>query len=138
MGADLHEVIDSFVEAFNDNDLDRVMEFFTEDAEVLLISYGSSTRSALQMVQDRRKRGVKVGLLELQSLWPFPRGIVREICEGRTHILVVEMNMGQICQEVKKVVSEPGKVFLANRFDGVFISHMDILQMLNMIEGKGV
>jgi 2-oxoglutarate ferredoxin oxidoreductase subunit alpha len=113
-------------------------EYFTEDAEVLLISYGSSARSALHMVEDRRKRGVRVGLLELQSLWPFPRETVREKCQGRSHVLVVEMNMGQICQEVKKVVSEPGKVFLANRFDGVFISHMDILQMLNMIEGKGV
>ncbi len=46
--------------------------------------------------------------------------------------------MGQICQEVKKVVSEPEQVFLANRFDGVLISPTDILQQLNMIQGKGV
>ena len=90
------------------------------------------------MVEERRKRGVKVGLLELQSLWPFPRETVREKCQGRMHVLVVEMNMGQMCQEVKKAVSEPEKVFLANRFDGVFISPRDILQMLNMIQGKGV
>lgn len=113
-------------------------EYFTEDAEVLLISYGGSARSALQMVEDRRKRGVKVGLLELQSLWPFPGETVRKKCEGRSHVLVVEMNMGQICQEVKKVVSKPEKVFLANRFDGVFISPGDILRLLNMIQGKGV
>jgi len=113
-------------------------EYFTEDAQILLISYGSSARSALHMVEDRRQRGMKVGLLELQSLWPFPRETVHEKCEGRSHVLVVEMNMGQICQEVKKVVSRPDKVFLANRYDGVFISHMDILGMLNMILGKGV
>jgi 2-oxoglutarate ferredoxin oxidoreductase subunit alpha len=113
-------------------------EYFTEDAEVILISYGSSARSALQMVEDRRKRGVKVGLLELQSLWPFPGETVRKKCEGRSHVLVVEMNMGQICQEVKKVVSKPEKVFLANRLDGVFISPGDILRLLNMIQGKGV
>jgi len=113
-------------------------EYFTEDAEVLLISYGSSARSTLDMVEDRRKRGVKVGLLELQSLWPFPGETVRKKCEGRSHVLVVEMNMGQICQEVKKVVSKPENVFLANRFDGVFISPADILRLLNMIQGKGV
>ncbi len=113
-------------------------EYFTEDAEVILISYGSSARSSLQMVEDRRKRGVKVGLLELQSLWPFPGETVRKKCEGRSHVLVVEMNMGQICQEVKKVVSKPEKVFLANRLDGVFISPGDILRLLNMIQGKGV
>jgi 2-oxoglutarate ferredoxin oxidoreductase subunit alpha len=116
----------------------RYREYFVEDAEVLLISYGSSARSALQMVVDRRKRGGKLGLLELQSLWPFPAETVREKCEGRTHVLVVEMNMGQICQQVKKVVSRPERVFLANRFDGVFISPADILRVLNMIQGKGV
>ena len=116
----------------------RYREHFIEDAEVLLISYGSSARSALHMVEDRRKRGVRVGLLELQSLWPFPAETVKEKCQGRSHVLVVEMNMGQIYQEVKKAVSEPDKVFLANRFDGVFISHTDILRMLNMIQGKGV
>jgi 2-oxoglutarate ferredoxin oxidoreductase subunit alpha len=113
-------------------------EYFTEDADVLLISYGSSARSAQHLVEIRRERGAKLGLLELQSLWPFPRETVREKCEGRSHVLVVEMNMGQICQEVRKAVSNPEKVFLANRFDGVLISHEDILKVLNMIQGKGV
>ena len=112
-------------------------EYFTEDARVLLISYGSSARSALQMVVNLRRRGDKLGLLELQSLWPFPGETVRGKCEGRTHVLVVEMNMGQMFQEVKKVVSSPERVFLANRFDGVFISPEDILRVLNMIQGKG-
>jgi len=116
----------------------RYKEYFIDDAQVLLISYGSSARSALQMVVDRRKRGIKLGLLELQSLWPFPAETVRERCEGRTHVLVVEMNMGQICSEVKKVVTRPERVFLANRFDGVFISPTDILRVLHMIQGRGV
>jgi 2-oxoglutarate ferredoxin oxidoreductase subunit alpha len=118
--------------------LARYKEYYTEDAEILLISYGSATRSALHMVEARRKRGLKIGLFELQSLWPFPRETIRMKCEGRSHVLVVEMNMGQICQEVKKAVSEPDKVFLANRIDGIFISPVDILRALNMIQGKGV
>jgi 2-oxoglutarate ferredoxin oxidoreductase subunit alpha len=113
-------------------------EYFIENADILLISYGSPARSALHMVEERRERGLRIGLLELQSLWPFPAETVRERCEGRSHVLVVEMNMGQIYQEVKKAAPHPDRVFLANRFDGVFISHSDILQMLNMILGKGV
>ena len=116
----------------------RYKEYFTDDAEVLLISYGSSARSAFHMVEERRKRGARLGLLELQSLWPFPKQIVRQKCEGRNQVLVVEMNMGQVCQEVRKAVSNPEKVFLANRFDGVLISPADITQVLNMILGKGV
>ncbi len=132
----LHHLVDK-LENRADN-IARYKEYFTEDADILLISYGSSARSSLQMVEDRRQRGVKVGLLELQSLWPFPKETVREKCEGRSHVLVVEMNMGQICQEVKKAVSRPEKVYLANRFDGIFISHTDIMQILNLILGKGV
>ncbi|MBW1947826.1 MAG: 2-oxoacid:acceptor oxidoreductase subunit alpha [Deltaproteobacteria bacterium] len=132
----LHHLVDKLENRADD--VARYKEYFTEDADILLISYGSSARSALQMVEDRRQRGVKVGLLELQSLWPFPKETVREKCEGRSHVLVVEMNMGQICQEVKKAVSRPEKVYLANRFDGIFISHTDILQILNLILGKGV
>ena len=132
----LHHLVDKLENRADD--VARYKEYFTEDADILLISYGSSARSALQMVEDRRQRGVKVGLLELQSLWPFPKETVREKCEGRSHVLVVEMNMGQICQEVKKAVSRPEKVYLANRFDGIFISHTDILQILNLVLGKGV
>lgn len=132
----LHHLVDK-LENRADN-IARYKEYFTEDADILLIAYGSSARSALQMVENRRQRGVKVGLLELQSLWPFPKETVREKCEGRSHVLVVEMNMGQICQEVKKAVSRPEKVYLANRFDGIFISHTDIMQILNLILGKGV
>ena len=116
----------------------RYKEYFTDDAEVLLISYGCSARSAFHMIEERRGRGGKVGLLELQTLWPFPQETVREKCEERSHVVVVEMNMGQICQEVRKAVSKPEKVFLANRFDGVLISPADISRMLNMILGKGV
>jgi 2-oxoglutarate ferredoxin oxidoreductase subunit alpha len=132
----LHHLVDK-VENRADS-IARYKEYFTEDAEVLLISYGSSARSAQHLVEMRRDRGAKLGLLELQSLWPFPKETVREKCEDRSHVLVVEMNMGQICQEVRKAVSNPENVFLANRFDGVLISHEDILKVLNMIQGKGV
>lgn len=113
-------------------------EYYTDDAEDLVISYGSSARSALQMVEDCRHMAMKVGLLELQTLWPFPRETVRAKCEGRRRILVVEMNMGQIYREVCHVVSQRDRVYLANRFDGVFITPAEILRILNMIQGKGV
>ena len=132
----LHHLVDKIE---NKADLlARYKEHHTEDAEILLISFGSAARTTLHMVEQRRQRGLKVGLLELQTLWPFPRQLVRRMCEGRTHVLVVEMNMGQICQEVRKAVIRPERVFLANRFDGASISPADILNVLNMIRGKGV
>jgi 2-oxoglutarate/2-oxoacid ferredoxin oxidoreductase subunit alpha len=120
------------------NDLARYKEYFLEDAEIVLISYGSSARSALHVVQDRRLRGERLGLLELQTLWPFPRDIVRAKCARAKAAVVVEMNMGQVLMSVKLAVENPERVFLANRVDGVFITPADIINILRIIQGKGV
>ena len=120
------------------NQLTRFKEFYTEDAEYLLISYGSSARSARHVVEKHRGRGEKFGLLELQTLWPFPFDMVREKARGAKVIAVVEMNMGQIAQSVRLAVDKPERVFLSNRVDGVFISPRDIEQTLRLVQGRGV
>lgn len=120
------------------NQLARYKEYYIEDAKHLLVSYGSSARSARHIVEKRRSRGERLGLLELQTLWPFPYEIVREKCAAAQSVIVVEQNMGQVVQSVKLAVDEPDKVFLANRIDGVFIMPSDILNILRLIQGKGV
>jgi 2-oxoglutarate ferredoxin oxidoreductase subunit alpha len=122
----------------NVNQIARYKEYYLKDAEIILISYGSSARSANHVVASRRPRGEKLGLLELQTLWPFPYDLVREKCAKAKYIVVVEMNMGQIMHEVRRAVDQPEKVFLANRIDGVFITPMDIRNILRLIQGKGV
>jgi 2-oxoglutarate ferredoxin oxidoreductase subunit alpha len=122
----------------NTNQMARYKEFYLDDADLVLVSYGSSARSARHVVEARRPRGEKLGLLELQTLWPFPAEVVRERCKDAKAVVVVEMNMGQIMEEVKKAVDEPEKVFLANRIDGVFITPNDIRDILRIIQGKGV
>jgi 2-oxoglutarate ferredoxin oxidoreductase subunit alpha len=89
-------------------------------------------------VENRRARGEHLGLLELQTLWPFPAEAVRERCDDARFVIVVEMNMGQVMQEVKKVLTDPERVFLANRIDGTFITPTDIRNILRLIQGKGV
>ena len=118
-------------------EITRTKEFFIDDADCLLVSYGSSARTALHVVENRRARGEGLGLLELNTLWPFPSDIVRKSCDSANSVLVVEMNMGQIFQEVKKAVDDPGKVFLANQIDGSFITPTDVLNVLRIIQGKG-
>jgi 2-oxoglutarate ferredoxin oxidoreductase subunit alpha len=122
----------------NVNQIARYKEHYLQDAEIILISYGSSARSANHVVFSRRPRGEKLGLLELQTLWPFPYDLVREKCANAKYIVVVEMNMGQIMHEVRTAVDQPEKVFLANRIDGVFITPTDIRSILRLIQGKGV
>lgn len=118
--------------------LARYKSFFLRDAEDILISYGSAARSARHVVEERRMRGERIGLLELQTLWPFPSKLVREMCENARSVVVVEMNMGQIMAAVKQAVDQPERVFLANRIDGVFITPQDIMNILRIIQGRGV
>jgi 2-oxoglutarate ferredoxin oxidoreductase subunit alpha len=118
-------------------EITRTKEFFIDDADCLLVSYGSSARTALHVVENRRARGERLGLLELHTLWPFPSDIVKKSCASANSVLVVEMNMGQIFHEVKKAVDDPGKVFLANQIDGSFITPADVLNILRIIQGKG-
>jgi 2-oxoglutarate ferredoxin oxidoreductase subunit alpha len=132
----LHHLVDKLEN--RSHQLARYNEYYIEDAEQLLVSYGSSARSARHVVEDRRLHGERLGLLELQTLWPFPYAIVREKCAEAKSVIVVEQNMGQILHEVKFAVDEPDKVFLANRIDGVFITPADILNILRLIQGRGV
>jgi len=122
----------------NVNQIARYKEYHLEDAECILISYGSAARSARHVVENRRPRGERLGLLELQTLWPFPADLVRAKCAHAKYVVVVEMNMGQILQAVKMALDEPEKVFLANRIDGEFITDPDIRNVLRLIQGRGV
>ena len=132
----MHHLVDK-IENHVDN-VTRYREYFTEDAETLLISYGSSARSALHVVMNRRPRGERLGLLELQTLWPFPSALVRKKAENARFVVVVEMNMGQVLQSVRAAVERPDQVFLANRVDGSLITPTDIRNILRLIQGKGV
>ena len=136
----VHGLMRHLIDKIQNNaaEIARTREYYLEDADCILISYGSSARSSLHVVENRRKRGERLGLLELQTLWPFPDHIVRERCRRAQTIVVVEMNMGQILQQVKLAVDRPERVFLANRMDGVFINPMDIRNVLRLIQGRGI
>ena len=132
----LHHLVDKIQN--NVNQIAIYQESYLDDADCVLISYGSAARSARHVVENRRPRGERLGLLELQTLWPFPQDIVRAKCADAKYVVVVEMNMGQVWQSVKLAVDEPEKVFLANRIDGEFITDADIRNILRVIQGRGV
>ncbi len=117
--------------------LARWKEYYLDDAEHIIISYGSSARSARHLVETRRSKGDRIGLLELQTLWPFPAQLVREKTAHARNIFVAEMNMGQITTQVKQVVQRPDRVFLVNRMDGLMLNPTDIGKVMRVIEGRG-
>lgn len=97
-----------------------------EDAELTIIAYGCVARSAKRACIEARKRGMKVGLLKLNTLWPFMRTEVESVLHRSKIVIVPEMNMGQISREVKRVNKGDAKVFTLNKVDGTMITPDEI------------
>ncbi len=131
----LHHLVDKIENRANE--FARYRDLMVADAETLLISYGAPARSAMHVTRRQRARGERIGMLELQTLWPFPADIVRERCERARRVLVVEMNMGQVVREVERVAPDPDRVYLVNQVNGTLMTPDRILQALRMIKGKG-
>lgn len=107
--------------------------YYTEDADVTVIAYGSVARPALRAVKEGREKGLKVGLLKLKILWPFMRRTVMEVMETSTKVLVPEMNMGQLSREVKRVNQGRCEVVTLNKVDGATITPGEILDKLEEV-----
>jgi 2-oxoglutarate ferredoxin oxidoreductase subunit alpha len=107
--------------------------YFTEDAAVLVITYGSVARSALHAIRKGREKGFKVGLLKLKILWPFMRRTVASFMETSDRVLVPEMNMGQLAREVKRVSQRKDEVVTLNKVDGTIITPGEILEKIEEV-----
>ncbi|MCK4639314.1 MAG: 3-methyl-2-oxobutanoate dehydrogenase subunit beta, partial [Bacteroidales bacterium] len=83
-------------------DIIETQEQETEDAEIIIVAYGSPARSALSAVKLARKEGIKAGLLRLITVWPFPDEKILEVANKAKTIIVPEINRGQIVREVER------------------------------------
>ena len=90
----------------------RVQEVMVEDADVVVVAYGIVARAALSAVRKARQQGLKVGLLRLVTLWPFPDAYVMKAAERVKRLIVPEMNCGQMVREVQRCAKETPVVFL--------------------------
>ena len=77
-------------------------EAYLDDAEVAVVSYGSAARSALAAVKTARAKGIKAGLLRLQTPWPFPDEVVEKLSSRVSGLVVAEVNYGQMIHPVKE------------------------------------
>jgi 2-oxoglutarate ferredoxin oxidoreductase subunit alpha len=121
----MHRKIDQFF-----YDIQLVEDTLTQDADVVVIAYGSVARSAELAVQKARSNGVKAGLLKLKTLFPYPRRHTERILAHAKTLIVPEMNMGQISREVKRVNMGRASVRTINRVDGQIVTPSEILKVI--------
>lgn len=107
----------------------RWENFYADDAEYLIVGYGSCGRIAKSAVLKARQQGLKVGLIRPISLWPFPEKAFSCLDKVKG-ILTVELNAGQMVEDVKLAVNCRVPVQLCNRMGGMLLSENDILHKL--------
>lgn len=90
-----------------------------EDADYVMVAYGTSSRVCRSVMRDLRKEGVKVGLFRPISLWPFPSQQLKEAVSGAKKVLTVEMSGGQMLEDVKLALNGEKEVDFYGRMAGM-------------------
>jgi len=101
------------------------------DAEICLVSYGSSARSAKRAMREARASGIRVGIFQIYVIWPFPYEALREISKRIRKFIVPEMNLGQIAHEVECATRTD--CIKVNRVDGSPIPPYEILEKIKYV-----
>ena len=116
----------------------RYEMFNCDDADYILVAYGSSARICQKALEIGRGRGIKVGLLRPITLFPYPKNIIYELADRVKGFLAVEMSTGQMVEDVKLAVNGKVKVDHFGRFGGVVHSPEEVVDALEqkLIGGK--
>ena len=105
--------------------------FDTEDADILLIAFGATTRASRAAALELRKQGIKAGVLQLITIWPFADQEVALLGQRAKTVVVTEMNYsGQVAGEVRKVLGSGADLRKVNSFNGNIIAPQDILKVI--------
>ncbi len=112
----------------------RIDTYHTDNAEWLIVAYGTAARIARKAVDRLRDEGVKAGLFRPLSLWPFPDRELHEIARNAGKVLTVEMSMGQLVEDVKLSVNGEVEVDLYGRAGGAVPALDDIIERINSYE----
>ena len=103
-------------------------EINTEDADLIIVAYGTIARIAMSAVEEARNNGLKVGLIRPITLWPFPAKVFEKRAETAKSFLCVEMSMGQMIEDVKLSVNGKKPVYFYGRTGGMVPQQDAILE----------
>ncbi|MFQ6106000.1 MAG: 2-oxoacid:acceptor oxidoreductase subunit alpha [Thermoplasmata archaeon] len=128
-----HEMVTRLIRKIREHapDIWEFEESQTEDADIIVVSYGAASRSAGRAVNFAREEGMRAGLLRLITAWPFPEARIRELAESAKAFLVPEINMGQISREVERFAS--GRVLSVTHPGGGMMSPEAILHKIREV-----
>jgi len=105
--------------------------WYTDDMDVLLVAFGATTRAARAAALEARATGIKAGVLQLQTIWPFPDKEIAALGKNARMVVVPEMNYsGQVAGEVQKALGPGADIRRVNKYNGSIITPQDILDVI--------
>lgn len=107
-----------------------------EDADIIVSSYGTTSRVVESAVKTLRSEGVKVGVIRPITLWPFPKDIFVQVSEKAKAFLSVEMSMGQMVEDIQLAVNGKAPVYFFGRTGGIIPSPSEVVQKVKEIAAK--
>ncbi len=103
-------------------------EYLTDDADIIVVAYGITARISKSAINAARKKGIKVGLFRPISLWPFPKDRLFELADKTKKFLTVELNMGQMVDDVRMAIQFKKPVEFFGRTGGMMPSVNEVLE----------
>jgi 2-oxoglutarate ferredoxin oxidoreductase subunit alpha len=116
----------------------RCKEYFMEDAEFAVVGFGSSGRVSLSAVRQARAEGIKVGLIRPITLNPYPVKVLEDYSKKLKAMLVVEMNAGQMLEDVLRMTSNRLPVDFYGRMGGIVPFPDEVLAEIQRIAKGGI
>ena len=114
----------------------RAEEYLTEDADIVLVAFGATSRIARSAVNKARAIGIKAGLIRPVTLWPFPTQAIERAIPTASAFLTVEMNMGQMVEDVRLTVLGRKPVEFFGRAGGIIPTPAETLAVVERISDK--
>jgi 2-oxoglutarate ferredoxin oxidoreductase subunit alpha len=114
----------------NAEDIIEIEEDQTEDAEVIVMAYGITSRVTLPAVFKARKKGIKVGYIKMITVWPFPEKRVRELAKKVKAFVMPEVNLGQVVLEIERCAAGQAKTYLVPHAGGWVHDPEDIYKVI--------
>ena len=111
-------------------------EYLMDDAEICVVAFGITSRVAKNAINEARKQGVKVGLIRPITLWPFPKEVLNKAADKCKAFISVEMNMGQMIEDVELSIRCKKPVYLCCRTGGMIPSPEEVLAKITEVNEK--
>ncbi len=114
----------------NKDKICKTESYFLDDADAVIITYGSEVRPALDAIEMARNDGIKIGMLKLITVWPIHENLIKEIAKNVRKIFAVEMNIGKYAKEIERICLPFCPVSHITKNEGIIHTNEEIYKVI--------